>query len=48
MFQRLKEALCAAHILAYLQSREKFIVVDKDTSNIGIGGVLSQVQEGQE
>jgi hypothetical protein len=46
-FQTLKESLCAAPILAYLQPREMFLVVT-DTSNIRIGGVLSQVQGRQE
>jgi hypothetical protein len=42
-----KGALCAAPILAYPHPGEKFIV-DTDSSNFGIGGVLSQVQDGQE
>jgi hypothetical protein len=46
-FQTLKGALCAAPILAYPQPGERFIV-DTDTSNFGIGGVHSQVQDGQE
>jgi hypothetical protein len=46
-FQTLKGALCAASNLAYPKSGEKFIV-DTDASNVGIGGVLSQVQDGQE
>jgi hypothetical protein len=46
-FQTLKEVLCTATILAYLQPRERF-VTDTDTSNVGIGGVVSQVQHGQE
>jgi hypothetical protein len=46
-FQTLKGALCAAPVLAYLQPGERFIV-DTDASNFGIGGVLSQVQDGQE
>jgi hypothetical protein len=46
-FETLKKALCAAPILAYPQPGESFIM-DKDTSNVGIGGVLSQVQNGQE
>jgi hypothetical protein len=41
----LKGALCADPILAYPKPGEKFIV-DTDASNFGIGGVLSQVQEG--
>jgi hypothetical protein len=45
-FQTLKEALCTAPILAYLQPRQRF-VIDTDASNVGIG-VLSQVQDGQE
>jgi hypothetical protein len=46
-FQALKKALCMAPVLGYLQPGEKFIV-DTDASNIGIGGVLSQVQDGSE
>jgi hypothetical protein len=45
-FKTLKGALCTAHILAYPQPGERFIV-DTDASNVGIGGVLSQVQDGQ-
>jgi hypothetical protein len=45
--QTLKEALSTAPILAHLQPREMF-VVDTGASNIGIRGVLSQVQGGQE
>jgi hypothetical protein len=45
--QTLKGALCTAPILAYPQPGEKFIV-DTDASNIGIGGVLFQVQDGKE
>jgi hypothetical protein len=44
-FQTLKEALCAALILAYPKPGERFIV-DTNTSNVRIGGVLSQVQDG--
>jgi hypothetical protein len=43
-FEMLKGALCTAPILAYPQTGEKFIM-DTDTSNVGIGGVLSQVQD---
>jgi hypothetical protein len=35
------EALCTAPILAYTQPRERFII-DKDASNTGTEGVLSQ------
>jgi hypothetical protein len=46
-FKTLKGALCTAPILAYPQPGEKFNV-DTDANNVGIGGVLSQVQDGQE
>jgi hypothetical protein len=46
-FQTLKRALCTAPILADLKPGARFIV-DTDASNFGIGGVLSQVQDGQE
>jgi hypothetical protein len=46
-FQTLKEALCTAPILAYPQPGQRFIV-DTDANNVGIGGVLSQVQDRQE
>jgi hypothetical protein len=43
----LETALCTAPVLAYPQSRERF-VVDSDASKVGIVGVLSQVQDRQE
>jgi hypothetical protein len=46
-FQRLKGVLRTAPILDYLQPGQRFFVV-KDAVNVGIGGVLSQVQNGQE
>jgi hypothetical protein len=46
-YQTSKEALCTAAILIYPQSRESF-VVDTEENNVGIGGVLPQVQDGQE
>jgi hypothetical protein len=44
-FQKVKQALRTASILAYLQPKE---VRHWHASNIGIRGVLSQVQDGQE
>jgi hypothetical protein len=38
---------CTALIFAYPQPRDRFVVYT-DASNIGIEGVLSQVQDGQE
>jgi cbb3-type cytochrome oxidase cytochrome c subunit len=46
-FQTLKETLCTAPILAYPQPSEQFIV-DTDASNVRIGGMLSEVQDGKE
>jgi hypothetical protein len=46
-FQKLKEVLGTAHILAYPQPREKF-VVHTGVGNVGIEGILSQIQDGQE
>jgi hypothetical protein len=40
-YQTLKEALLTVPILAYQQPREEF-VVDKNASNVGIGGVISK------
>lgn len=46
-FIQLKTALCSAPLLAYPEERGLFIL-DTDASNIGIGAVLSQVQNGVE
>jgi phospholipid-translocating ATPase len=46
-FQALKGTFFAASILADPQPGERFIV-DTDASNFGIGGVLSQIQDGEE
>ncbi|MBJ5505560.1 hypothetical protein JGG47_23625, partial [Salmonella enterica subsp. enterica serovar Derby] len=46
-FNKLKEALSSAPILAYPRPDQPFIL-DTDASNTGIGAVLSQVQDGQE
>jgi hypothetical protein len=43
-FHSLKDALCTTPVLGYPQSGEKFII-DTDASNVGIGGVLYQVQD---
>jgi len=43
-FQALKRALCTTPVLGYPQPGERFII-DTDASNIGIGGVLSQLQD---
>jgi hypothetical protein len=42
-FQTLKGTLCAAPIRSYPKPGEKFIV-DTESSNVGIGGVFSQVK----
>jgi hypothetical protein len=46
-FWSLKESLCMAPVPGYLQPSKKFCT-DVDPSNMGTGGVLPQVQEGQE
>jgi len=46
-FQAPKDALCTAPVLGYPRPGEKFIF-DTNASNVGIGGVLSQVQDGSE
>ena len=46
-FERLKEALVSAQVLAYPIRESKFIL-DTDTSATAIGAVLSQIQDGEE
>ncbi|CAG2216575.1 unnamed protein product [Mytilus edulis] len=46
-FEILRKALCEASILAYPLPEGQFIL-DTDASNIGIGSVLSQIQNGKE
>ena len=46
-FHKLKEALTSAPILAY-PTRDDLFILDTDASLYGIGGELSQVQEGVE
>jgi hypothetical protein len=43
-FSQLKQALTQAPILAY-PTREGFFILDTDASNVGMGAVLSQVQD---
>jgi hypothetical protein len=43
----MKRALFTAPVLGYPPSGGKF-TIDTDASNMGIGGVLSQVQDGSE
>jgi len=45
---KLKEAFCSAPILAYPDFELGNFIVDTDASNYAIGGVLSQVQDGEE
>ena len=48
-FEKLKKALTQAPILGYPSQREQdTFILDTDASNCHIGGVLSQIQEGQE
>ena len=46
-FRRLKKALTSAPILSYPLGNGNFIL-DTDASNVGLGAVLSQIQDGQE
>ena len=46
-FDALKAALCAAPLLAYPLPEGDYIL-DTDASNVAIGGILSQVQDGEE
>ena len=46
-FQTLKEALSRAPVLAYPTETDEFIL-DTDASDVGMGGVLSQIQDGKE
>jgi transposase InsO family protein len=47
-FQRLKAALVSSPILSFPDVKGSNFILDTDASNTGIGGVLSQVQNGQE
>ncbi len=46
-FDKIKTAMCAPPILALPQPTGEYIL-DTDASNVGVGAVLSQVQEGKE
>ncbi len=46
-FINLKEALCKAPVLAYLDPNLPY-VVDTDVSNLAIGAVLLQVQDSED
>jgi len=46
-FKFLKNVLCKAPVLAYPLSKGHYII-DTDASNVGIGGILSQVQNNKE
>ena len=46
-FEALKEALCSAPILSF-PLEDGYYVLDTDASDIGIGAVLQQVQNGEE
>ncbi|CAC5374211.1 unnamed protein product [Mytilus coruscus] len=46
-FEELKNTLIGAPILAYL-TREDLFILDTDASNVGMGAVLSQLQDGVE
>ena len=46
-FDALKQALISVPIPGY-PTREDFFILETDTSNVGMGSVLAQVQDGQE
>ncbi|CAG2223487.1 Retrovirus-related Pol polyprotein from transposon 17.6,Retrovirus-related Pol polyprotein from transposon 297 [Mytilus edulis] len=46
-FEELKTTLISAPILAY-PTREDLFILDTDASNVGMGAVLSQLQDGRE
>ena len=46
-FMKLKQALCSSPVLCYPTIRQNF-VLDTDASGVGIGSVLSQVEDGKE
>ena len=47
-FQDLKQALCDSPVLAYPRNNSSEYILDTDASDVGVGGILSQVQDGKE
>ena len=47
VFHKLKHTLSSAPVLAFPDENAGEFIVDADASNVAIGGVLSQVQDGQ-
>ena len=47
-FHTLKQALISAPVLAFPDEKAGEFIVDADASNVALGSVLSQVQDGQE
>ena len=47
-FDALKQSLTTAHILSYPMLQDQPFLLDTDASNVGVGAVLSQVQDGEE
>ena len=47
-FNTLKYALSSAPVLAFPDENAGEFIVDADASNVALGSVLSQVQDGQE
>ena len=47
-FRTLEIAMCSQPILACLASKGKYIVIDTDARNTGLGAVLSLVQNGEQ
>lgn len=47
-FEKLKQALISADVMGYPVNDGGMFILDVDASDVGIGGVLHQVQEGRE
>ena len=46
-FMKLKQTLCSSPVICFQTIRQNF-VLDTDASGVGIGAVLSQVEDGKE